>query len=208
MDIPHFFIFTSLVRDIFQVKQSMHDVTQLLQEMADGDQKAPEVLLPLVYEELKKLASGYMSNERDGHTLQTTALVHEAYIRLVDWKNTDWQNRAHFFAVAAQMMRKILIDYARKHRSQKRGSGQTNIALDDALIYAGESNLDLFALDEALNQLEELDPRQCRIIELRFFGGLTIDETAEVLKLSATTITDEWTMARMWLYSRLKDKEK
>ena len=186
----------------------MHDVTQLLQKLADGDQKAPEVLLPLVYEELKKLASGYMRNEREGHTLQTTALVHEAYIRLVDWKNTDWQNRAHFFAVAAQMMRKILIDYARKHRSEKRGSGQTKIALDDALIYAGESDLDLFALDEALTQLEELDPRQCRIIELRFFGGLTIDETSEVLKLSATTITDEWTMARMWLYSRLKDKQK
>lgn len=185
----------------------MNDVTQLLQEMADGDQKAPEVLLPLVYDELRKLASGYMRNERNGHTLQTTALVHEAYIRLVDWKNTGWQNRAHFFAVAAQMMRKILIDYARRHRSQKRGSGERKIALDDALIYAAESDLDLFALDEALTQLEKIDPRQCKIIELRFFGGLTINETAEVLKLSASTVTDEWTMARMWLYSRLKDQK-
>ncbi|MBK8150546.1 MAG: sigma-70 family RNA polymerase sigma factor [Acidobacteria bacterium] len=183
----------------------MHDVTLLLREMTDGNDRAPEVLLPLVYDELKRLASGYMRNEREGHTRQTTALVHEADVRLADWKNAGWQNRAHFFAVAAQMMRKILVDYARRHRSAKRGSGAPRIALDEAITFAAERDLDLFALDEALTQLADLDERQCRIIELRFFGGLTIDETAEVMKLSPATVKNEWTMARTWLYSRLKD---
>ena len=185
----------------------MQDVTLLLREMTDGDERAPEVLLPLVYDELKRLASGYMRNEREGHTLQTTALVHEAYVRLVDWKNADWQNRAHFFAVAAQMMRKILVDYARKHRSKKRGSGGQRIALDDAITFAAEKDLDLFALNEALTQLESFDERQCRIIELRFFGGLTIEETAEVMKLAPATVKNEWTMARTWLYTKLSIKK-
>jgi RNA polymerase sigma factor (TIGR02999 family) len=175
--------------------------------MTDGDERAPELLLPLVYSELKRLASGYMRNERGGHTLQTTALVHEAYVRLVDWKSVGWQNRAHFFAAAAQMMRKILIDYARKHRSQKRGSGVQRIALDDAITFAAERDLDLFALDEALSQLETFDERQSRIIELRFFGGLSIEETAEVMKLSPATIKNEWTMARTWLYKKMSIKK-
>jgi RNA polymerase sigma factor (TIGR02999 family) len=182
----------------------MQDITVLLQELTQGDERAPEVLLPLVYEELKRLAGGYMRNEREGHTLQTTALVHEAYIRLVDWKNADWQNRAHFFAVAAQMMRRILVDHARRRNAEKRGSGGQKIALDDAVSFAEERDIDLFALDEALTQLEAFDKRQCRIVELRFFGGLTIDETAEVMKLSPATVKNEWTMARTWLYSRLK----
>jgi RNA polymerase sigma-70 factor (ECF subfamily) len=182
----------------------MHDVTLLLQEMTEGDEMAPEVLLPLVYDELKKLARGYMRNERESHTLQTTALVHEAYVRLVDWKNADWQNRAHFFAVAAQMMRKILVDYARQAKAEKRGGGVQKIAIDDAITFAAERDLDLFALDEALTTLEAIDPRQSQIIELRFFGGLTIDETAEVMKLSPATIASEWMMARTWLHSRLK----
>jgi RNA polymerase sigma factor (TIGR02999 family) len=186
----------------------MHDVTLLLQEMTKGNETAPEVLLPLVYDELKKLARGYMRNERESHTLQTTALVHEAYVRLVDWKNADWQNRAHFFAVAAQMMRKILVDYARQHKAEKRGGGVQKIAIDDAITFAAEKDLDLFALDEALTTLEAIDPRQSRIIELRFFGGLTIDETAEVMKLSPATISSEWMMARTWLHSRLKGEPK
>jgi RNA polymerase sigma-70 factor (ECF subfamily) len=191
-------------RDIFQSIRAMHDVTLLLQEMTEGDEMAPEVLLPLVYDELKKLARGYMRNERESHTLQTTALVHEAYVRLVDWKNADWQNRAHFFAVAAQMMRKILVDYARQAKAEKRGGGVQKIAIDDAITFAAERDLDLFALDEALTTLEAIDPRQSQIIELRFFGGLTIDETAEVMKLSPATIASEWMMARTWLHSRLK----
>jgi RNA polymerase sigma-70 factor (ECF subfamily) len=182
----------------------MHDVTLLLQEMTNGDERAPEVLLPLVYDELKKLASGYMRGERNGHTLQTTELVHEAYVRLVDWKSADWQNRAHFFAVAAQMMRRILVDHARRRDAQKRGSGVQKIALDDAITFAAERDIDLFALDEALTLLETFDERQCRIIELRFFGGLTIEETAEVMKLSPATIKNEWTMARTWLYNKLR----
>lgn len=184
----------------------MHDVTLLLEEMTNGDQRAPEVLLPLVYNELKKLASGYMRGERSGHTLQTTELVHEAYVRLVDWKNADWQNRAHFFAVAAQMMRRILVDHARRRDSQKRGSGVQKIALDDAITFAAERDIDLFALDEALTLLESFDERQCHIIELRFFGGLSIEETAEVMKLSPATIKNEWTMARTWLYNKLQSE--
>lgn len=184
----------------------MNEVTALLKELTNGGGEPPEQLLPLVYDELKRLAGIYMSKERDGHTLQTTALVHEAYVRLIDWKNADWQNRAHFFAVAAQMMRRILVDYARQHKAEKRGSGERKIALDDAITFAAEVDLDLFALDEALTQLEAIDKRQCQIIELRFFGGLTIEETAEVMALSPATVKSEWKMARTWLYSRLKSK--
>jgi RNA polymerase sigma factor (TIGR02999 family) len=186
----------------------MQDVTRLLQEMTDGNEGAPEALLPLVYDELKKLAAAYMRNEREGHTLQTTALVHEAYVRMVDWKEAGWKNRSHFFAVAAKMMRQILVDYARRHRSEKRGSGGPKIALDEAITFAAEKDLDLFALDEALTKLESFDQRQCRIIEMRFFGGLTIEETAEVMKLSPATVKNDWTMARTWLYNQLRsDKE-
>lgn len=182
----------------------MDDVTAILQKLTDGDDRSPELLLPQVYDELKRLASGYMRNERDSHTLQTTALVHEAYIRLVDWKHVTWQNRAHFFAVAARLMRRILIDYAREYRAEKRGSGVPKIALEDAITLASERDIDLFALDEALTRLESFDERQARIVELRFFSGMTIEETAEVMRLSPATIKNEWTMARTWLYNQLK----
>lgn len=181
----------------------MSEVTLLLGQCSAGVENAPEKLLPLVYDELRRLAHGYLKNERADHTLQPTALVHEAYIRLVDWKTVDWQNRAHFFAVAAQSMRRILIDYARQHKSEKRGGSWQKIALDDVITFADEREIDLLALDEALMLLESFDERQCRIVEMRFFGGLTIEETAEVLKLSPATIKNEWTMAKTWLYGKL-----
>ena len=179
------------------------DVTILLNRIGSGDATAPEELLPLVYNELKRLASGYMGNERDGHTLQTTALVHEAYIRLVDWKSAGWQNRAHFFAVAAQMMRKILIDHARKHAAEKRGSGVKMIALDDAVSFATERDINLFALDEALTRLARLDKRQAGIVELKFFAGLSIEDIAETLQISPATVKREWNSAKAWLHSEI-----
>ena len=180
-----------------------HDVTKLLRKVSDGDETAPEKLLPLVYDELRKLAHGYMENERADHTLQATALVHEAYIRLVDWENVSWENRAHFFAVAARVMRKILVDYARQKKAQKRG-GQ-KLALDDAVSFASEREFDLIALDDALESLAKLDARQAQIVELRFFGGLTIEETAEVLNISPATVKREWAMAKAWLFERMRD---
>ena len=175
-----------------------HDVTFLLRKVSDGDENAPEKLLPLVYDELRKLAQGYMQNEREDHTLQATALVHEAYIRLVDWENVSWENRAHFFAVAAQVMRKILVDYARHKKAQKRDFGQ-KIAIDDAVSFASEREIDLIALDDALEGLAKLDKTQSKIVELRFFGGLTIEEAAHALNLPPTTVKREWTVAKAWL---------
>lgn len=179
------------------------DVTILLDRINSGDAAAPEELLPLVYGELRKLAQGYMDNERDGHTLQATALVHEAYIRMVDWENVSWQNRAHFFSVAASVMRKILVDHARKKKAQKRDSGQT-LALDDAVSFSNQREVDLVRLDDSLDALAKIDPVQERIVELRFFGGLTIDETAHSLGISASTVQREWTVAKAWLYGELK----
>ncbi len=175
-----------------------HDVTLLLRKASDGDRTAPDELLPLVYDELRKLARHYLENERADHTLQATALVHEAYIRLVDWENVSWENRAHFFAVAAGVMRKILVDYARQKKAQKRGDGQ-KLALDDAVSFASEREVDLVALDDALESLAKFDKTQARIVELRFFGGLTIEETAEVLRISPSTIKREWGLAKAWL---------
>jgi RNA polymerase sigma factor (TIGR02999 family) len=169
--------------------------------MSAGDENAPEKLLEAVYDDLRRLAAKYMRNERGDHTLQATALVHEAYIRLVDWKNVSWQNRAHFFAVAAQVMRKILVDNARAKNTGKRG-GQ-KISLDEAVSFAEEKELNLIALDEALSNLEKLDERQARIVELRFFGGLSIEETAYVLDVSATTVKREWTFAKAWFQREL-----
>ncbi|MGI8640224.1 MAG: sigma-70 family RNA polymerase sigma factor [Pyrinomonadaceae bacterium] len=183
-----------------------HDVTKLLRKVSDGDETAPEKLLPLVYDELRKLAHGYMENERTDHTLQATALVHEAYIRLVDWENVSWENRAHFFAVAAQVMRKILVDYARRKKAQKRGGGQ-KLALDNAVSFASEREVDLIALDDALESLEKLDAQQAKIVELRFFGGLTIEETAHAIHVSPATVKNEWTTAKAWLYQRIKNEE-
>lgn len=180
-------------------KQS--DVTLLLREVSSGAAEAPERLLELVYDDLRRLASAYMKNERSDHTLQATALVHEAFIRLVDWENVTWQNRAHFFAVAAEVMRNILVDHARKKKADKRG-GQ-KIALDEAVSYPSEKEFDILALEEALLTLEKLDKRPAKIVELRFFGGLSICETAHVLNVSETTVRREWTFAKAWFQREL-----
>lgn len=178
------------------------EITILLNRINDGDGKAPEQLLPVVYQELRKLAHGYLQNERPDHTLQATALVHEAYIRMVDWENVSWQNRAHFFAVAANIMRKILVDHARQKRAQKRDFRQ-KLALDEAISFSSENELDLINLDEALNNLGKFDLLQSRLVELRFFGGLTIEETAHVLNISESTVKREWRFAKTWLQREL-----
>jgi RNA polymerase sigma factor (TIGR02999 family) len=182
---------------------STQDVTRVLSELSDGQETAPERLMPLVYDELRKLAQGYLLGEQSDHTLQATALVHEAYMRLVDWKNVSWQNRAHFFALAAQVMRRILVDHAREKQAQKRGGGLTKIALEEAVSFPQQREFDLVALDDALEALAELDPAQSKIVELRFFGGLTIDETAEAMRISPATVKREWKMAKAWLHKRI-----
>jgi len=186
---------------------SPKEITRLLVAWCNGDQSALDQLTPLVYEELHRLAHHYMSHERPGHTLQTSALVNEAYVRLIDWKNVHWQNRAHFFSVSAQLMRRILVDFARSHGSSKRGGGTRVIGLDDAALISGDKGADLVALDGALASLAELDARQSRVVELRFFGGLTIEETAEVLKVSPGTVRRDWSLARAWLHRELSITE-
>ena len=180
------------------------EVTALLQEINDGADSAPDRLLPLVYDELRKLAQSYMKNERPDHTLQATALVHDAYIRLVDWENVSWQNRAHFFSVAAQVMRNILVNHAVKRKTQKRDFGQ-RIEMTDEISFSGGRDVDLIELNEALEALTALEPQQGKIVELRFFGGLNIEETAHVLGISASTVKREWAIAKTWLYRRLKN---
>lgn len=181
------------------------NVTQLLGEWSAGNEQALENILPLIYDELRRLAHHFLYRERPGHTLQTTALVHEAYLKLIDQKDARWQNRAHFFAIAAQAMRRILIDSTRKHVAEKRGGGGEKLSLDEVARISPEPDTNLLALHEALNALEEIDPLQSRIVELRYFGGLTIEETAEVTKLSPATIKREWAMARAWLYQSLAE---
>lgn len=181
------------------------NVTQLLQDWSKGNQQALEELLPLIYNELRHLAHNFLYRERPGHTLQTTALVHEAYLKLIDQKDARWQNRSHFFAIAAQAMRRILIDSARRNAAIKRGGPQEKLSLDEAPDISLEPNTRLLALDEALNALAEIDPEQSRIVELRYFGGLTIEETAEVMKTSPATVKREWAMARAWLHQALTD---
>jgi RNA polymerase sigma-70 factor, ECF subfamily len=186
------------------METSTGEVTRLLQELSDGSREALDKLLPLVYEELRRLAHSYLAHERPDHTLQTTALVHEAYLKLIDQHSVNWHNRAQFFALAAQAMRRILIDSARRHTSVKRGSGETRISLDEAATVSGKTaNESLLGLDMALQELEKVDAEQSRIVELRYFGGLTIEETAEVLKTSPATVKREWTMARAWLYKAM-----
>lgn len=185
---------------------STHQVTQLLIEWSNGNKAALDKLMPLVYEELRRLAHRYLSRERPNHTLQTTALVNEAYLRLVDRENVHWQNRAHFFAISAQLMRCILVDHARSLAYAKRGGGARKIELDEALVVSQERAADVVALDEALKQLAGFDPQQSRIVELRFFGGLTIEETAEALSLSPATIKREWVSAKAWLYHELANR--
>lgn len=175
------------------------DVTRILIDWSGGDQQALARLMPFVYDELRRLGRQYLQRERPDHTLQATALVHEAYLRLVDQGTTTWQNRAHFFGVAAQVMRRILVDYARAHRAEKRGGGWDKLAFDEALTPSAERTIDLIALDDALKDLLEFDPRQSQIVELRFFGGLTNEEIGEVLSVSPTTVKREWRMAKAWL---------
>jgi len=178
------------------------EVTILLNQMSAGSDTAPEELLPLVYEDLRRLARAYFAKENSDHTLQATALVHEAYIRLVNWENVSWQNRAHFFAVAAEVMRRILIDHARKRNAQKRSGGQ-RIILDDAVSMPDKKEFDILLLEEALQSLEKVDPRQAKIVELRFFGGLSIEETAYIMDISETTVRREWTFAKAWFQREL-----
>jgi len=179
-------------------------VTQLLQAWGQGDHAALDELLPVVHRELRRLARRYMRGERAGHTLQTTALVNEAYLRLVNAREVRWQNRAHFFALSAQFMRRILVDSARAHCELKRGGGHPNITLDEAVVGPPEKGKDLVALDDALTALADVDPRKSRVIELRYFGGLSVEETAEVLKVSPNTVLRDWRLARMWLKREMR----
>lgn len=178
------------------------DVSTLLRAWSDGDRVALERLTPIVYEELHRLARYYMRGERSGHSLQATALVNEAYIRLTDYRRMRWQNRAHFFAVSAQLMRRILVDHARRH-NLKRGMGIQHVSLEETAV-VGERNQDLVVLDDALQALARFDSRKAQVVELRFFGGLSVEETAEVLKLSPITIMRDWSTARAWLYREMK----
>ena len=180
-------------------------VTQLLIDWGKGDQAALEKLMPLVYDELRRLASNYLRRERATHTLQPTALVNEAYLKLVDQRNAKWQNRAHFFGISAQLMRRILVDHARQHQAAKRGgSNQQRLSITSAEQVAKQPEVDLLALNEALEELTQMDPQQAQIVELKFFGGLSIDETAEVLGISHATVERDWKMARAWLRRQLE----
>ncbi|HXI26667.1 MAG TPA: sigma-70 family RNA polymerase sigma factor [Pyrinomonadaceae bacterium] len=178
---------------------SQKEVSRLLVASGDGNKAALNELLPVVYSELRRLAHQYMRRERPGNTLQTSALVNEAYLRLVDQKSVHWRNRAHFFGIAAQMMRRILVDHARRRRYAKRGGDACRVSLDEALIVSAQRTAEVLALDDALRALAEIDERKGQIVELRFFGGLSIEETAEVLKVSPGTVMRDWTLAKAWL---------
>jgi RNA polymerase sigma factor (TIGR02999 family) len=178
------------------------NVSKLLRAWSGGDQSALERLTPIVYDELRRRASLLMKRERTGHSLQTTALVNEAYMRLVDYKRMQWQNRAHFFAVSAQLMRRILVDHARRH-NVKRGGAVPHVSLEEVAVVVGERPVDLVALDDAMNALARHDPRKVQVVEMRFFGGLSVEETAEVLKVSPVTVRRDWSSAKIWLYREL-----
>lgn len=183
---------------------SPQNITLLLEDCANGNKNAVNELLPLVYHELKRISSKYLNDEYRNHTLQTTELVHEAYIKLVGGQEINWQNRAHFFGIAANSMRQILVDYARKRNSQKRGEGKTHISLDDAEELIFNTEEDIIALDEAMKKLEAFDPDLSRVVELRFFAGLNVEETAKILDRSASTVKREWSLARAWLFRELE----
>ena len=184
--------------------QPPESITQLLFKWSEGDANALETLMPLVYEELRRLASNYLRRERQNHTLQPTALVNEAYLKLVDQKNARWKNRAQFYGVAAQLMRRILVDHARAHTAEKRGSDFQKLSLDENIDKTVERSHELIALDDALKELAEMDEQKSRIVELRFFGGLSIEETAEVMGVSAPTVKRQWRMAKAWLYGQVQ----
>jgi RNA polymerase sigma factor (TIGR02999 family) len=182
------------------------DITQLLNRAQSGDKDSLDRLLPVIYDELRRVAANQLRAERDNHTLQATALVHEAYMRLLEQREVDWRNRAHFFSIAAEMMRRILVNYAVQRNARKRGDGATRLSLDEAVSFSSEPkelDFDLVTLDGALKQLAEFDAEAARIVELRFFGGLTVEETAEVLGVSDSTVKREWKMAKAWLKTRL-----
>ena len=181
---------------------SQGDVTAILRAWSEGDRQALDRLTPIIYDELRRLARRYVRQERPGHSLQATALVNEAYMRLVDYKRMQWQDRAHFFAVSAQLMRRILVDHARRH-NLKRGAAVTHVSLDDAASMPGEAPTDLLALDDAMTALAQLDPRKARVVEMRFFGGLSVEETAAVLSVSEVTVMRDWSSAKAWLYREL-----
>lgn len=186
---------------------SSERVSKLLLNWGKGDQGAREALIPLVYDELRRLARRYLRRERPDHTLQSAALVNEAYLRLIRQEHPQWQNRAHFFGVAAQLMRHILVDHARNRAAAKRGAGAPRLTLDPDVALPQERDVDLIALDDALNQLAALDPQQSRLVELRFFGGLSIEETSVVLGVSPATVKREWATARAWLQREMRNKE-
>lgn len=181
-------------------------VTQLLMDWSNGDQAALNELMPLVYRELRRLAHQHLNKENPGRTLQTTDLVHEAYLRLVDQKRTRWQNRTHFFGVAAQLMRRILVDRARRRRRIKRGGGMVMVSLEETAVVVRQPKIDMIAFDEALTRLAEMDQRKARIVELRYFGGLSVEETAQFLKVSALTVMRDWKTAKAWLHRELTDE--
>ena len=187
------------------METSPADVTSLLQKLADGDQEAAAKLIPLVYEELRRLAVRRLRHERPNHTLQATALVHEAYMKLASQENAKWQNRAQFYAVASQAMRRILVDYARGRQRIRRGGKQQKVSLDDVLLVSRDRTEELLAVHESLSRLAKLDARQARIVELRYFGALTVEETAEVVGISTKTVLRELNMAKAWLYKDLKE---
>lgn len=194
---------------IFENKTNMSqeppsDITQLLIQMTDGNTEAVNQILPMIYSELRKLASSYLRRERSNHTLQPTALVNEAYLKLIDQKKVKWQNRAHFFGIAAQVMRRILLDHARKHTAEKRGGAAEVLPIEEEiLVVSQEKSAELIALDEALENLAKMDEQKAKIVELRYFGGLSIEETAEVMGVSVPTINRQWKMAKAWLYGQV-----
>lgn len=181
----------------------IQNVTELLNDWSRGNKEALDQLVPLVYDELRRQAARYLRREQVGHTLQTTALIHEAYLRLVDQRSVHWQNRAQFFGIAGQMMRRILVDHARTKKRAKRGGSDIRVSLDQAVSISSKKDLDIVALDEALGRLEEIDPQQSRIVELRFFSGLSVEETAAVLGISAATVKRDWSVAKAWLHREI-----
>jgi len=187
-----------------QSRQKSKEITGMLHDWSDGKQEALDTLLPLVYDELHRQAARFLRRERIGHTLQTTALIHETYLKLIDQRHVNWQNRAHFFGIAAQAMRRILVDYAKARHREKRGGADENLPLEAAtLAVSGEREIDLEELDQALTRLAAMDERQASIVELRYFGGLSIEETAEVLRISQATVKSDWKLAKAWLYQEI-----